>query len=193
MAKKVLVPLLLLRRESNYNLCRTEFASLSQYGFPHRALAREFLREHLTRRGGKNGKEKRKEKQRGRRPEPRPSQRKARPGQGRRRGGRRKNRLGVKPRLVTMPVLDKVARITPRRTASSDYLRRVSLTPDSPKKNRRKTTKIENIKYTEIAHSVKRSPLPEMADWRRWAQAPNCRQSAHSKPWRATKLTLGIS
>ena len=25
---------------------------MSQYGFPHRALARDFRREHLTRRGG---------------------------------------------------------------------------------------------------------------------------------------------
>ena len=93
MALKVPVPLL-LRRESNYNLCRTEFASLSQYGFPHRALAREFLREHLTRRGEKNGKEKRKEKQKGAPPR---APTKPKEGDARTRapqGGRRKDQLG---------------------------------------------------------------------------------------------------
>ena len=60
-------------------------------------------------------------------------------------------------------------------------VRRVSLAPDlSPKKNRRKSTKIENIKYTEIAHSVKRSPLPEMADCR--SQAPRAAAQGAQRP-----------
>ena len=70
-----------------------QIVSLSQYGFPQKALADNLVREHLTRRrGGKRGK--RTAKQKGAPPRP-PT--KATEAKARRRGpqgGRRKNLLG---------------------------------------------------------------------------------------------------
>ena len=100
-------------------------------------------------RSGKRGGKGEGQKQRGRRPEPRPSQ----PGEARTRapqGGRRKNRLGVKPLVVKMSVLDKTGRNHPcsdsrHQLPAACEIPPRPLAPNSPKKNQLKRNENHNI------------------------------------------------